>query len=193
VQRPAQVCGWQAPKTEARSLKCEASPRHQGGYDRNPCGLGVLSLWGSNTRICFGLRPSHFGLIPPRPCPPLVPTVVPRWHSGATPVPLPYGERILLCLQAFEALFGNLKPCFGLRRALLAHPILLTGQPAPLAQAWAASDFGAGGNARVLLFVGQRRAVTPGGSAQSSAPGALVPGPRVSRLDPEAAALLVSA
>jgi hypothetical protein len=117
---------------------------------------------------------------------------MPRRYYGYTPVRLPCGWRNPLCLQGFGGPLCLLRSCFGLRGTCLPHPILLAGQPTPLAKPWSATQLRSCGDAGVLLFVSQGRAVFAGGGAQASSPVQLVRRPRVSRFDPKATALLVA-
>jgi len=87
-------------------------------------------------------------------------------------------------------------PHFGFRlrrRALGANPVLLPGEPAGGSHARAATTPGAGGDAGVLLGVGQGIAIPPRGSGQADPPIQLVEGPGVPGFDPAATALLPAA
>ena len=105
---------------------------------------------------------------------------------------LPCGLRNPLCWQPFGRPFGLRHSPFGLRFALQFDPILLPGQPTPLGQAWAAAHLGSRGDTGIVLLVGQRRAVTPGGGAQPRPPIPLFRGPRISRFYPEPTRVLVA-
>ena len=61
-------------------------------------------------------------------------------------------------------------------RAFLAHPILLPGLRAGLAQPWPGPPLGARGNAGILLFVGQHFVVSLRGGRQARPPGPLLGG-----------------
>jgi hypothetical protein len=119
-------------------------------------------------------------------------TVMSRRHYGCTTVWFPCGCGNLLCLQAFHGLLCIMDSCFRFPGAFLPYPVLLPGEPAPLAQPWAAPPLRASGDAGVQLFFGQGCAVFPGGGRQPRSPVPLRRGPQVSRFDPKAAALFVA-
>ena len=106
------------------------------------------------------------------------------------PVLLPWGCRNPLCLQAFRGPFCIMHSCFRFPGACMPHPPLLRGQPAPLAQPWAAAPLRASGDAGVLLFVGQGCAVFPRGGAQTRPPIPLARCARVLGFIPKAPELL---
>jgi hypothetical protein len=102
---------------------------------------------------------------------------------------LPCGDGNPLCLQAFGPLFSILHYRLGLGCALLPHPKLLPGEHTRRAKPWPARHSCSGGEAGILLLVGQRRAVATGGGGQSRPAIPLFRCSRVFRLDPQAALL----
>jgi hypothetical protein len=87
-------------------------------------------------------------------------------------------------------------PHFGFRlrrRALGATPVLLPGEPAGGSHARAATTPGAGGDAGVLLGVGQGSAILPGSGGHAGPPIQLAGVPRVAGFGPAATRLLPAA
>ena len=108
-----------------------------------------------------------------------------RQNRARVPAQLKPGRSGALCV-----------PHFGFRlrrRALRANPVLLPGEPAGGAHARAATTPGAGGDAGVLLGVGQGSAILPGSVGQAGTPIQLAGGPGVPGFDPAATTLLPAA
>jgi hypothetical protein len=71
--------------------------------------------------------------------------------------------------------------------------VLLAGKPTPLTEPWPAPLLRSCRDTGILLFVGQRLAVLPGGGAQTRPPVQLPGRPWISRFDPKASVLHAAA